>query len=176
MEIKDQILFGICLQLTSETFLQMLPVAILAIVYDNVLGSRELSREHNELRERYKALDALNSLQEEVDQYDRPSTLDSQIQRLKVYLVDGEKYCKKFSEDAAEVCWEFKVDRKVLQQKKDDQISLLKVLGEAVADRRQKSHESLQQSLQDVCGVQDEVLDQEREFYPDLPLRLTNWI
>lgn len=90
-------MFGICLQLTSEAFLHMLPVAILAIVYDNVLRSRELSREHNELRERYEALerknshaekelvelqvsvDTLNSLQEEVDQYDRPSTLDSQI-------------------------------------------------------------------------------------------------
>lgn len=62
-------------------------------------------------------VDAIGSLQEEADRYGRPFILAAQIERLKASLADGEKHCKKASEDAVEACRTFEAGREALQEK-----------------------------------------------------------
>lgn len=81
-------------------------VSILVVSQDNFLGSDDLSRERDKRKERCEALEwknsytykelvelwenvvIVNSLQEEVDWYGRPSTLASHIKKLEVSLAD----------------------------------------------------------------------------------------
>lgn len=104
---------------------------------EDILGSSRLSRERDELRKMCEALERKNYdvekefskmwedvdvakyLQEEVDWYDRPSILSSQIEKLSASLANGKKCCKKVSKEVAEACRAFKSDHEDLQQKKD---------------------------------------------------------
>lgn len=123
-----------------------------------------------ELAELWVNADDVNSLQEEVDRYGQSSNLVAYIENLKASLVDGEKRCKKVSKDEAKSCWAFKAVQKVLQQKKDDCASALKGLEEEVAVARREFWESLRQEIEAVSRVQDEMLEQEQGFCPDLTI------
>lgn len=70
-----------------------------------------------------------------MDQYKRPSILAAQMYKLKVFLADGEKCCKKVYEDVVEACREFEADHKDLQLRKDDGASSLKALKKVVVAR-----------------------------------------
>lgn len=98
---------------------------------DDILGSSELSRERDELRETCEVLewknydakkemeglwantDATTSLQKEMDRYGTIH-VGCQVDKLKVSLAGGDKWSKKLSEDTVEACRAFELGRKVL--------------------------------------------------------------
>ncbi|CAI8585274.1 unnamed protein product [Vicia faba] len=119
---------------TSRTFFKVGSlVSIVFVGYDDVPSFGELSREWNDLRERYEAI--------EWENYDAEK---ERIKKLKASLADGEKHCKKVYKDAAEACLVFEADRKALHHRKDDRASSFKGLEEEEAFTRQKSRESLE--------------------------------
>ncbi|CAI8594338.1 unnamed protein product [Vicia faba] len=98
----------------SRTLFRIESLVFMVVVgQEDVLGSGDLCRERDELKEK-------------LDWYGLPSTLGAQIMRLKAYLDKREKCWNKASKDATQVCRAFEADQKDLQQKKDDQISALK--------------------------------------------------
>lgn len=120
------------------------------------LGNSEAKNELTLLQEKVYYV---NSLQEEVDRYDRPSILVSQIIKLTTFLADAEECQKKASKEVAQACRAFEADRKVLQQKKDELINVLRGLEEEVDVAQQKSQESLQRPMNSVYRVQDQILE-----------------
>lgn len=130
---------------------------MVAVIEDDILGSGDLSREWDEMKEKCEALewenseldkefielwvksDLSNSLQGEVDRYGSLSLMASRIMSFKASLSEGEKCWKKASEYADEACCAFEVDQIVLRQKKDDQINILKSFEEEVVVARKKS-------------------------------------
>lgn len=120
--------------------------------HDDVLGSDDLSRKWDELKEKcvtlqreiyevekelaeLQAKDKLvDFLQQDVDRFHSPSSLDAHIMKLKASFSEGEKCWNKASEDVTEACRAFEADQTVLQQNKDDQINSLKSLEEEVID------------------------------------------
>lgn len=59
-------------------------------------------------------VDALSSLQEEADQYGRPSILDNQIREMEAFLTDEKERSKKVSTNMAEAYQVFNEDWKYL--------------------------------------------------------------
>lgn len=50
-----------------------------------------------------------------MDRYSIPSILDAQIEKLKFFITDGEKHCKKVYKDVAEAHRAFEAIQKYLQ-------------------------------------------------------------
>lgn len=67
-----------------------------------------------------------------MDRYGRLSALAAQIENFKASFADGEKRCKKLFEDVSETFRAFKLDQKVLQQRKDEHVRALKGIKEEV--------------------------------------------
>lgn len=88
-----------------------------------------------------------DSFQGEVDHYGSFSLFVAQVMRLKTSFVEGEKHWKKDFEYTTKVCYELKVDRIFLWQKKDEHVNAFKSLEEEVTVVRQKSQESLQRDM-----------------------------
>lgn len=149
---------------------------------DDVLGCGDILRKRDKLKEKCEALEWGNAeaekelvvlqgksesvklLQEEVYWYNCLPTLDGQIKKVAVSLVDVEESWKKVSEEVAKACRAFEAGQKVIQQKKDDRINALKGIEEELVVARQRSQESLQQAMEVVCRVLNQMLEQEREF------------
>lgn len=161
-------------------------ISMVVVGQDDVLDSSDLSREWDELREKCEVFErgnvedemnlielpvkvvSIDSLWEKVDRYSLSSTLTAQVTRSKISLAEGEERWKKVSKEVIESCRAFKADRKVLCRKKDDQINALKDLEEEVVVARHRSQESLQQTMEALCKIQDQMLEQTREFCPSL--------
>lgn len=120
--------------------------------------------------------ESTNSLREEDDQYNVPSTFVAQITKQKASLEKGDKHWKKASEDATEVCQAFEVDQNVLQHKKDDQTNILKGLEEEVVAAGQKYEEFLQRVVNVVYRVRIKCQSKHESFTLNFLLLFIIWI
>lgn len=109
---------------------------MVSVYQDDVLGSSDLVKERDNVKEKCKTLERensmaekefleprtkawlANSLQEKVDRYNFPPALGAHISKLEASLVERGKCWKKVFEDGAEVCFKFEVGNKALQKKK----------------------------------------------------------
>lgn len=110
-------------------------------------------------------VDAHSSLQENMDQYGRPSILAAQVEELKAYFTKVKKRNKKVSADVAEACLAFEMDQKSLQQRKEDRTIYLRSLKEKTIAAQRKSRQSLKRAMDDLGMAREEMLEQAQMFY-----------
>lgn len=104
------------------------------------------------------------------------STLVAQVMKVKASLSRGEKRWKNAFEDTEKACREFKSGQKDLQQKKDDQVNIMKALRKRwrLHDRNLRSPFS--RLLSPCIGSGVKLWSRREDFVPVFLLLLTSWI